>query len=349
MAALRDLHEWRIGVPSIATMATIDLNRAAMFVRVVENGSFTNAARTLSVPTSSVSRAVAALEEELGVLLLQRTTRKLVLTTGGAAFYERAREAIALFADAAEAALDDKAPRGLVRVTAPTEMSAYLARHLTEFRAQYPDIRIDAVLTSRFVDMLGEGVDIALRAGVIEDTSLIARKVTSSAAGLYASPEYLGRRGTPATLTELAQHDCVVRRSKGDKTTWDLEGPGGASRVVVHGSLIGDGLGFVMSAVVAGAGISLVPISRAKELEAEKLVVRVLPDYTTQGADFSVVVTSRQIPQRVTLLRDYLVQALLREDLTLCPKIRGDELAAHGSPLPRHATRVKLVAEAAAE
>ncbi len=94
-----------------------------------------------------------------------------------------------------------------------------------------------------------------------------------------------------------------------DKTTWDLEGPNGPNRVVVHGSMIGDGLGFVMGAVVAGAGIGLVPISRAKEVEAENLVVRVMPEYSTKGADFSVVVTSRQIPQRVTLLRDFLVQA----------------------------------------
>lgn len=317
-----------------------------MFVRVVENGSFTNAARSLSVPTSSVSRAVAALEEELGVLLLQRTTRKLVLTTGGTAFFERAREAIALFAGATEAALDDKAPRGLVRVTAPSEMSAYLARHLTAFRVQYPDIRIDAVLTSRYVDLLGEGIDIALRAGVIEDTSLIARKVTSSTAGLYASPEYLGRRGTPETLADLAKHDSVVLRGKGDKTTWDLEGPNGPNRVVVHGSMIGDGLGFVMGAVVAGAGIGLVPLSRAKEVEAENLVVRVMPAYSTKGADFSVVVTSRQIPQRVTLLRDFLVQALLREDMTLYPKNGADRVAEHGG---HSATLVKLVAEAAAE
>lgn len=330
-------------------MATIDLNRAAMFVRVVENGSFTNAARSLSVPTSSVSRAVAALEEELGVLLLQRTTRKLVLTTGGTAFFERAREAIALFAGATEAALDDKAPRGLVRITAPNEASAYLARHLTAFRAIYPDIRVDAILTSRYVDLLGEGVDIALRAGVIEDTSLIARKVTSSAAGLFASPAYLGRRGTPETLAELARHDCVVLRGKGDKTTWDLEGPEGASRVVVHGCMIGDGIGFVMGALVEGAGIGLVPISRAKELQHGNLVVRVLPEYSTKGADFSVVVTSRQLPQRVILLRDYLVQALLAEEMNVCPQTRVEQLTHGFDKLGPDAARLKLVAEAAAE
>ena len=330
-------------------MATIDLNRAAMFVRVVENGSFTNAARSLSVPTSSVSRAVAALEEELGVLLLQRTTRKLVLTTGGTAFFERAREAIALFAGATEAALDDKAPRGLVRITAPNEASAYLARHLTAFRTIYPDIRVDAILTSRYVDLLGEGVDIALRAGVIEDTSLIARKVTSSAAGLFASPAYLGRRGTPQTLGELAQHDCVVLRGKGDKTTWDLEGPEGPSRVVVHGCMIGDGIGFVMGAIVEGAGIGLVPISRAKELQHNNLVIRVLPEYSTKGADFSVVVTSRQVPQRVVLLRDYLVQALLAEEMNVCPQNRVEQLTQGFEKLGPDAARLKLVAEAAAE
>ena len=329
-------------------MTTIDLNRAAMFVRVVESGSFTNAARSLSVPTSSVSRAVAALEEELGVLLLQRTTRKLVLTTGGTAFFERAREAIALFAGATEAALDDKAPRGLVRITAPTDMSAYLARHLTEFRVQYPDIRVDVLLTTRYVDLLGEGIDIALRAGVLEDTTLIARKVTSSSAGLYAAPEYLGRRGTPTTFAELVRHDCIVLRGKGDKTTWELEGPDGAHRMLVQGALTGDGLGFVMSAVVAGAGIGLVPLARAKEVEQEGLVVRVLRELTTKGADFSVAVTSRQLPQRVLLLRDFLVQALLQDELNLCPRSRTDDVAHHGK-LPAQAARVKIVHEAAAE
>ena len=303
-------------------MATIDLNRAAMFVRVVESGSFTNAARTLSVPTSSVSRAVTALEEELGVLLIQRTSRKLVLTTGGQAFFERAREALTLFEGAADAALDDKAARGLVRITAPMEASAFLAAQITTFRDRYPDIRVDAIITPRYVDLLGEGVDIALRAGTLQDQNLIARRVQSSYQALYAAPEYLARRGTPSLLADLHQHDLIVHRGKADKTTWDLEGPGGPERFVANGSIIGDGLSFVMGCVMAGGGIGLLPAVRAHDLRAAGLLERVLPEYSSKGADFSVVVTSRQLPARVTLLRDYLVAALLHDNEQPCENVR---------------------------
>lgn len=313
-----------------------------MFVRVVESGSFTNAARALSVPTSSVSRAVAALEEELGVLLIQRTTRKLVLTTGGAAFFERAREALTMFDGAAEAALDDKAPRGLVRITAPMEASAFLATQLTAFRQRHPDIRVDAILTPRYVDLLGEGVDIALRAGVLQDQNLIARRVMSSYSAMFAAPEYLARRGTPKALADLHAHDLVVHRGKADKTTWELEGPNGPERVVAHGSIIGDGLSFVMGCVMAGAGIGMLPAARAQELQAAGLIERVLPEYSSKGADFSVVVTSRQLPARVTLLRDFLIEALLTEDSQPCTKARR-ELLAHAAAVD--APPAKLAAE----
>ena len=126
----------------------------------------------------------------------------------------------------------------------------------------------------------------------------------------------------------------------------DAVGPDGGHRYVVRGAITGDGLGFVMSALVAGGGIGLVPLSRAKEVESEELLVRVLPEYSTKGADFSVVVTSRQLPQRVVLVRDFLVQALLREELNMCPKSKVDEVAQH-NPQKKKAARLKL--EAAAE
>lgn len=308
----------------------MDLNRAAVFVTVVEQGSFTRAARTLGVPTSSVSRSVAALEGELDVQLLQRSTRTLTLTAAGSAFFERSREALSLFDGAAEAARNDKRPSGLVRLTAPAEAGGFLARTLIAFRRRYPAIRVEVVLTSRFVDLVAEGIDIALRVGTIEQPSLVTRRVASTSLGLFASPQYLRERGAPGSLAELTEHDCIVLRGKSGRRSWDLKGPRGEERVQVQGVLLADGMGFVLEATLAGAGIALLPIPGPHDplLHAPGLV-RVLPDYATDPADFAVVVTSRHLPARVALLRDELVRAFgeaQSEALTLCPEHAGQPL-----------------------
>src|SRR3954468_1318017 len=220
-------------------MATMDLNHVAVFARVVELQSFTAAAKQLGLPKSSVSRTLSRLEDELGVRLLQRTTRKLHLTEAGQAYYERARVALTGLEEAASAATNLSAePRGTVRLSAPADVGILnLGELVARFVRKYPLVHVEISFSSRFVDLVAEGFDLALRAGKMADSSLVARKIGSDALGIYASANYLRRRGRPKTLADLADHDCVLFHGTNGKSEWHLTGPQGEERVTVRGPL----------------------------------------------------------------------------------------------------------------
>src|SRR5450432_3748982 len=194
----------------------MDLNHVAVFIRVVELESFTAAAKQLGLPKSSVSRTVTRLEEDLGVRLLQRTTRTLHLTEAGHAYYERARVALTGLEEAASAATDmSTVPRGVVRVTAPGDLGVLnLADIVWRFSRAYPLVHIELSLSSRFVDLVAEGFDLAVRAGKLTDSTLIARKIGSDSLGIFAAQSYLKRRGRPKAFSALTEHDCVLFRGK---------------------------------------------------------------------------------------------------------------------------------------
>lgn len=295
----------------------MDLNLVAAFVSVVDQQSFTNAAKALGLPKSSVSRRVTELEEQLGVQLLHRTTRKLALTEAGRTYYEQAEKALTELQSAAESASGmDTEARGIVRVTAPVDIGVMgIADIVAEFLREYPDIHVDLSLSSKVVDLVEEGFDIGIRAGKSRDASLVARRLGTSGLGLYASPEYLKTHGRPKSLEDLTGHDCVLFRGKHGKALWRLEGPGGEpASVEVRGRVNVDEMLFVRQAVGVGLGIGLLPTiviascSRAQSLEP---VERILPDYSVGGADVAVVTPSGpKRPRRVTILRDFLVERL---------------------------------------
>ena len=186
----------------------MDLNRVAAFVRVVQDGSFTSAAKSLGLPKSSISRSVAQLEQELGLRLLHRTTRQLHLTEAGTAFFERASRALGDLKDARSAAADMSGdPSGRVRLTAPVDFGvAVLASIVTRFSRKHPRILIETVLTSRVVDLVGEGIDLGVRMGALRDSSLVAKRIGPLRSALFAAPKYLAKKGTPTTLEDLAKH-----------------------------------------------------------------------------------------------------------------------------------------------
>jgi DNA-binding transcriptional LysR family regulator len=290
--------------------ATIDLNRVAVFLRVVESGSFTGAAQALELPKSSVSRSVQHLEDSLGVQLLQRTTRKLHLTDAGRLYYEQARIALSQLGDAGAAVSSMRAePRGTVRVTAPPDLGVIaLPEIVADFVAKYPKVQIDVSLSSRTVDLVQEGVDIAIRAGRLGDSSLVARKVAMAELGLFASKRYLAKRGTPKKLVDLKEHDCVLFRAPTHRATWRLTGPSGEEKVDVTGPVSVDDIGFVSRAIACDLGIGLVP---AFHCGARRDVERVLPTHALGGAQFSVVTPStRHQPAAVTLFRDFVTRRL---------------------------------------
>lgn len=295
--------------------ATTDLNRVAVTVEVIERGSFTAAAAALGAPKSSVSRSVAALEKELGVTLLKRTTRKLALTEVGRTWFERVRGALAELEQAsAEVSCRERAPGGVVRMTAPPDMGAPLLDVLMSFHALYPQVHVEVLLTGRRMDLVEEGVDLALRAGRLSDSALIARKLYSTDLKLYAAPGYLERHGRPKTVAELGRHACVLFRASSGRTVWQLSGPHNrTAKVQVTGPISTDSMGFVVDAAVAGMGVALVPALRCDALLAEKRLEHVLPAWMITGASLYLVhAASTFLPRRVELLRDHLVDKLGR-------------------------------------
>jgi DNA-binding transcriptional LysR family regulator len=295
-----------------ASEATLDLNRIAVFARVVEAGSFTAAAAALGVRKSSVSRSVAALEETLGIRLLQRTTRRLSLTDAGAAYYARARDALAGIEEAQRAASSLGAEaRGVVRVTAPVDLAGNLATVTSAFVRAHPAVRVEVSLTARFVDLVKEGFDLAVRAGPLVDSSLLARKLGETEFGLFASPAYLDRAGRPRRLSDLARHDCILYRTAGAAAVWRLSGPRGEEEVSVRGRVETDEFAFVRASAREGVGIAFSPIGMVASLVESGELERVLPRYALRGAPVHIVWPSRGFePAAVRLLRDALVDAL---------------------------------------
>ena len=259
----------------------MDLNRVAAFVRVVQDGSFTSAAKSLGLPKSSISRSVAQLEQELGLRLLHRTTRQLNLTEAGSAFFERASRALVDLNDARSAAADSSGdPSGRVRLTAPVDFGvSVLAAIVTRFARKHPRIVVEAVLTSRMVDLVSEGIDLAVRMGALRDSSLVGKRIGPLRSALYAAPKYLARKGAPATLDDLARHCCIVFRQRDTKSTWTLErrGEEKPKTVEVSGPLVADDLEFVKKATLLGGGIGLLPEFIADRAEERGQLVRILP------------------------------------------------------------------------
>ena len=292
----------------------MDLNRVSAFVRVVQDGSFTAAARTLGLPKSSISRSVAQLEDDLGIRLLQRTTRQLHLTDAGAAYFERVSRALGDIGEATSAASDAQSElSGVVRITAPVDIGIWsLAGIIGRFVRKHPKIRVDVSLTGRVVDLVAEGFDLAVRAGPLRDSSLVARRVGELQSVAYASPRYIARRGMPQSLEDLSTHDCVLFRSTGGTATWELRNDDGTTASVdVAGLVSSDDLSFVRKAVLAGSGIGVLPTFLCGRAEATGKLVRVLGQWSLNGAVLHVAYPSaRFVPQRVVVLREHLLTEL---------------------------------------
>jgi DNA-binding transcriptional LysR family regulator len=291
---------------------TIDLNELALFLRVADTGSFTRAARDLGVPTSTVSRAVARLEEKLDVRLLHRTTRRVALTADGSTLVDSTAGPLATIRDAAAELADRRdEPHGVLRITAPGDLvEPIVADSVARYVARYPEVRVEVELTSRVVDIVREGFDVAVRAGKLEDSSLTARKIGEMDLELYASPAYIARRGQPKSAADLTSHDLVLFRPRDGSTVWKLDGPDGPVTIEARGRISGGDFNFILAAIRAGGGIGLLPSVVALYNAQSPGIVRVLPKYksTAAGALHLVYASTRHVPAKVTAFRDLVFE-----------------------------------------
>lgn len=305
-------------------MATIDLNLLRPFTLVYELRSFSLAADRLGVPRSTVSRAISTLEEARNVELFHRTTRKVTPTEEGTALYDRTRpllgglvEALSEIPQRADAGV----PTGLLRVTSTADLGALvLAEVVSRFVARYPEARVEARFTTELVDFARDGFDLALRVapGRLKASSLVARRVGSVVFGLYASPSYLARRGTPRAPDDLAAHEWVGFVG----TPPLLLKQGGLPKKVIGGvhRVMADDMGFLREALKHGAGIGTLPSFLADPEVAAGTLVRVVPKFfASAGTVYLVRPGLKIVPRRVTAFSDLLIELLRQRPLSPAP------------------------------
>jgi len=297
------------------SVTMLDLNDVAIFVQVVRCGSFAEASRRLGVPPNTLSRRVQQLEAQLGTRLMQRSTRHLTLTSAGQVFLERCSGAVEGLMDAGEELLAvNQEPSGLVRVAAPADFFDFFAMEwLTEFLVAHPKVRVDFVLSDGRADLIADRIDVAFRGGILEDSGLFARKVLDAGSdGLVASPAYIARRGVPATLQDLVDHDCLAFSHPSGKATWRLTGPDGApAEVQVTGRFSGNTAQALRKAALAGLGIALLPSTLTQRDLRAGLLVPMLPGYHRLGHGVHMVYPSRRyLPLAVSAFIELVISKM---------------------------------------
>jgi len=289
------------------------LTEMEAFANVVDQGGFTDAAKKMGISKSAVSKHVSSLESRLGARLLNRTTRRVSPTEIGLAYYDRARRVLndAGEADALVTSMQS-APSGLLRISVATDFGVnHLSPVLSDFLQNYPDITVNMVLNNRYVELISEGFDMAVRIGELEDSSLRARKLAETSKRMIASPEYLEKYGRPQKIDDLNNHKLLHYSNQSSGSVWKITAPSGERRQIRTGGWlsVNDGQS-LLTAAISGLGIAYLPNYLYGEAMAEGLVEDVMPNLPmeTQGV-YAVYPPGKFTQPKVRAFIDFLVQA----------------------------------------
>lgn len=300
----------------------MDLNEIAVFVKVVQVGSFNQAAKQLNMPNSTVSAKVSALEQRLGVTLLHRTTRKLHITQAGQNFFQKCQLGIAELKNAEEeVTLSQGEPQGTLLLTAPPVLGANLLPEiLTQYMKKYSKVSVELILQDRVVDLVADGVDVAIRAGELKDSTLIAKKIGNTYFAPYATAGYLKNQGKPQHPKDLRDHCCLQFSNLG-REKWVLVNKGKQKvSVPLSGKIIADDLNIIKELCLAGKGIALLPAFMCTSDEKKNKVVRVLPDWSSEMAPLSFVYPAQKFTnpklQNFIAMASEILKARLKESET---------------------------------
>lgn len=304
------------------------LQQLALFVRTVETGSFSRAAREFGLTQPSASRAVAALEERLGVKLIARTTRQVSATDAGEALLARARDALVAVEDAENAARGANRLSGVLRVALPTTYGARrIAPLLPAFLNRHPQLKIDLMMSDRYENLIAEGAELALRVGKQPDSSFVARKLESARRLFIAAPSYLARRGRPESLADLAQHDLIGGGPAAlAEQGWAARRNGRTEIAPVEPRAHVRSAAGVVACATAGLGVAIASTWMCAEELASGALTEVLTDYALDPiVAFVVFPAGRRPSRKARVFADYLEQAVAQPRTS--PNIR-----AAGSP-----------------
>ena len=284
------------------------------FSVVVETGSFTAAAEKLGLSKSFVSKQVSTLEEDLGCRLLYRTTRTLSLSDEGSQFYNHCKIIMAEAVNARAEVMDRQgAPRGKIRMTIPQSLIiSGFGKLLIDFQLQYPDIKLEVIASGRIEDLVKEGIDIALRVGQLEDSSLISRRLIDCTFQVVASPDYINKWGEPSQPVDLMQHNCLIYGDSKINKGWPFRSPSGESITVkAKGNLISNDGSLVVEGMLNGLGIGFGPSYLFNEhVEKGRLKLLLRDYYQPPTAISALYPLNRNLSRRIRLLIDYLSERL---------------------------------------
>lgn len=292
-----------------------DLNDTLIFAKVVEQGSFTGAARLLGLPKTTVSRKVQDLEERLGAQLLNRTTRRLGLTEAGTVYHDHSQR-IARELEEAESAVNQLqgGPRGWLRIAAPYSIGIlWVAPLLGEFHQRFPEVRVDMHLSSDVVDLISTEIDVALRMGPLPDSSLVARKLATFRTQVYASPNYLQRYGEPLHPDDLQHHRVLAmhKHRHGGRYTWPLSDGAGLVEYPVNPVMVANDPGPLTGALICGEGLLMSSDFTIKPMVENGSVRRVLAGWVGPEYEFNAVFNGgRALSPKVRAFVDFMVERM---------------------------------------
>ena len=279
------------------------------FCAVVSEGSFIKGAESLGISSALASKYVGQLEERLGVRLLNRTTRSMALTEAGQAYFDECSQLIDDF-DLLEKVTRDRqsTPVGHLRISAPVSFGQdRLSEALADFLKCHPGISIETKLTDRFVNVVNEGFDLAIRIGKLEDSSLIARKLMPVSICLFASPEYLAKHGTPTIPKDLTQHQCIIDINHRSRNNWQFETANGTVVIAVSGQYVTDSADSCRKMALCGVGIGYAPAFVVKDDIKAGRLVPLLTDLTFPEHNlFALYPHSRHVATKVRVCVDFL-------------------------------------------
>lgn len=280
------------------------------FARAVETGSFSAAARDLGLGQPNVSRYVAALEDHLQTRLLSRTTRRLALTPEGERYYAEARRILDAVAESESSLRDEAAPAGLLRVACPTALAhAFVLPQVNAFLARYPGLSLDLQIGDRYVNLVDEGAELAIRIGHLEDSALRARRIGLFERICVASTGYLRQRGTPPNPAGLSEHDCIVYTLLASGSTWHFRD----AEITVAGRLRVNSPHAVQEAVLAGIGIAHGPAWLFESGLARGKLKRVLRGHEAPPVPIQILyAANRLLPKRAIVFMDFIAAAFAR-------------------------------------
>lgn len=282
-----------------------------VFVRVVQVGSFSAAARSLDLTPSAISKQIGRLEDRLRTRLFNRTTRRLNLTEAGTGFYERCRQILSDIEEAEQAVADLRStPRGTLKLALPSAFGRlHVAPILADYLRRYPEMRIDLNLNDRLIDILAEGMDLAVRIGDLSDSSLIARRLAPNRRVVCGAPAYFAQRPVPGKPEDLLDHNCLVYTYRASRNDWHFSGPGGKETIQVSGNLEANSAEALHAAVLSGVGIGLLPMWLiGTDLKAGR-IIEVLGDYHfPDSAVYAVYPPGRHLSPKVRSFVDYLAE-----------------------------------------